>query len=134
MATYTVQFQVVDGWEKAPTADELTHQDVAAVGVDSQDNVYLHTRYGDRVMVYDKDGNFLRAWGDGVFGNAHGITIGPDDSVYCVDNKDHVVRKFTTDGELLQTLGTPGVASDTGYHTTGKPAVHHNETVVRAAG
>ena len=96
--------------------------------------MYLHTRHADRVIVYDSEGNFLSAWGDGVFGNAHGITIGPDDSVYCTDNRDHVVRKFTPDGQLLLTLGRPGVKSDTGYDTTGKPAVHHNETVVRAAG
>lgn len=135
MTTSTVQFQVVENWEKAPADPHLAHRDVAAVGVDSRDRVYLHTRHGDRVMVYDRDGNFLAAWGDGVFGNAHGITIGPDDSVYCVDNRDHVVRKFTPDGELLMTLGTPGVASDTGYDPRRpNPRIHHNETVERAAG
>lgn len=135
MTTSTLNFRVVDGWEKAPDSENLAHLDVAAVAVDSQDRVYLHTRHGDRVMVYDRDGNFLSAWGDGVFGNAHGITIGPDDAVYCTDNRDHVVRKFTLDGQLLMTLGTLGVATDTGYNPRRpNPAVHHNETVERAAG
>jgi streptogramin lyase len=135
MTTTSLEFDVVLGWEKTPDRPELAHKDVAAVGVDSQDRVYLHTRHGDRVMVFDRDGNFLSAWGDGVFGNAHGITIGPDDSVYCVDNRDHVVRKFTPDGTLLMTLGTPGQASDTGYNPRRpNPALHHNETVERAAG
>jgi DNA-binding beta-propeller fold protein YncE len=132
VATSTVNFRVVEGWEKKP--DHLQHEDVAAVATDSQGRVYLHTRHADRVIVYDSEGNYLSSWGDGVFGNAHGITIGPDDSVYCTDNRDHVVRKFTPDGQLLLTLGTPGVKSDTGYDTTGKPAIHHNETVARAAG
>jgi sugar lactone lactonase YvrE len=45
----------------------------------------------------------------------HGITIGPDDSVYIVDDGDHTVRKFTPEGEQLMVIGTPGVPSDTGY-------------------
>lgn len=134
MTTGTLQFQVVEDWEKAPA--EYPHRDVAAVATDSQDRVYLHTRYSDRVMVYEPDGTFLYAWGDGVFNNAHGITIGPDDAVYCTDNRDHVVRKFTTDGKLLLTLGTPGVASDTGYapQRGGAAKIHHNETIQRVAG
>ena len=121
MTTTQVEFQVIDGWEKTPDDAKLKHEDVAAVAVDSQDRVYLHTRNGDRVMVFEPDGKFIGAWGDGVFGNAHGITIGPDDSLYCTDNKDHVVRKFTPEGKLLMTFGTPGQNSDTGYDTTGKP-------------
>src|SRR3712207_8665255 len=46
---------------------------------------------------------------------SHGITITPDDTVYCADDTDHTVRVFTTDGTLVQTLGTPNQPSDTGY-------------------
>jgi DNA-binding beta-propeller fold protein YncE len=113
MATSTLEFQVVENWQQAPP-EQFSHRDVAAVGVDSRDRVYLHTRHGDRVLVYDRDGTFLHAWGDGVFGNAHGITIGPDDAVYCTDDRDHTVRKFTPDGRLLLTLGVSGRPSDTG--------------------
>jgi DNA-binding beta-propeller fold protein YncE len=45
----------------------------------------------------------------------HGITIGPDDAVYCVDDGGHSVRKFTPDGKLLQTIGPAGTPSDSGY-------------------
>ena len=69
------------------------------------------------MIVFDSDGNVLRTWGDGIFTNPHGVTIGPDDSVYCVDNGDHTVRKFTPDGHLLMTLGiahqpTPMMSGD----------------------
>ena len=57
------------------------------------------------MIVFDPEGNVLRTWGDGIFANPHGVTIGPDDSVYCVDNFDHTVRKFTPEGKLLMTLG-----------------------------
>ena len=92
---------------------------MAAVAVDSQDRVYLFTRGDAAVLVYERDGRFVRSWRDAGFTErTHGITIGPDDSVYCVDDADHSVRAFTTDGAPLLTLGTRGHPSDTGYDGT----------------
>ena len=119
-------------WEQRPEA--ITHRDVAGVAVDSADNVYLFTRFDHQVLVYSPEGKFLRAWGAGTFTNAHNIRIGPDGAVYCVDNGDHSVRKFTPDGELLLTLGVPGTPSQTGYRTDLPVRIHNVETVARPAG
>src|SRR5207247_933317 len=60
------------------------------------------------VVVFDRDGNLLRTFGEGVFSDRpHGIHTGPDDSVYCVDDGLHTIQKFTLDGKLLMTLGSP---------------------------
>ncbi len=135
MATGSIEFELVPDWEQKP--EDITHGDVAGVTVDAEGRVYLHTRHDDQTLVYDGDGNFIQAWGKGVFGNAHGITAAPDGSIYCVDNRDSVVRKFSADGEHLATMGTPGEPSDTGYGQrtgTGPAAIHHNETIQRVAG
>ena len=100
----TFTFEVVEGWAKLPQG--WSFKECPDVAVDSKDRVYAFTRGEHGVIVFDRDGNFLSSWGEGVFGNAHGICIGPDDTVYCVDNGDHTVRKFSTAGELLMTLGT----------------------------
>lgn len=114
-----LRYAVVKGWEQLPKG--YKHRSVADVAVDSRDRIYLFTRDDNRVLVYERDGTFVTAWGDGRFlGRAHGITIGPDDSVYCVNDLDHTVRKFTPGGELLMTLGTVGVPSDTGYDRSRK--------------
>ena len=42
---------------------------------------------------------------------AHGVTIGPDESIYCTDDGDHTVRKCTYDGKVLLELGVPGQAA-----------------------
>lgn len=128
----SVRFELVPDWEKCPEGDEYSHQDVAAVACDSQDRVYLHTRKGDRVMVYDEHGNFLSKWGDGVFKRAHGLTI-HGDRVYATDDMDSVVRVFDLDGNFLWMLGEPGKLSDTGYQERAPIAIHHNEFVKRAA-
>ena len=93
MAMTTIDYEVADRWEQAPAG--ITHKDVSAVGVDSRDRVYIATRYPDIVIVYERDGTFVTSWGEGIFKNTHGITIGPDDTVWVTDNRDHVVRKLS---------------------------------------
>ena len=101
-------------WERLPPG--FAHPDVAAVAVDSHDNVYAFCRAKHPVLVYDRAGRFLRSWGEGVFTmRTHGITVGPDDSVYCVDDAGHSVRRFAPDGTPLQTIGPVGQPSDSGY-------------------
>lgn len=107
------QYQVVDNWAKRPRCWPFT--DVAGVGVDSRDKVYVFTRSPHPVMVFDKDGNFIRSWGEGIFARPHGVFVDSDDSIWCTDDMNHTVRKFDTNGNLLLTLGIPGVYSDTGY-------------------
>jgi hypothetical protein len=107
-------YAVVEGWEHLPAG--FTHDDVVGIGIDSGDRVYLLTRGPARVIVYERDGAFVGSWGEGLFTErTHGLTIGPDDTVHVVDEGNEVVYVCSTDGQVRQTIGTPGVASDTGY-------------------
>ena len=109
------KFEVVEGWGKLPEGLQLGG-DIPGVATDSRDRVYVFNRSKHPVVVYESDGRFLGTWGENVFlGRPHGITITPDDVVWCTDDRDHTVRKFTLDGKLLQTLGTPNKPSDSGY-------------------
>lgn len=108
------RYEVVPDWERLP--DGFHHDDVAGVSVDSRDHVYLLTRREARVIVYAPDGTFTRAWGEGFFSpRTHGLTVAPDDTVYCVDDGRHVVYHFSPKGELLRALGSLDTASQTGY-------------------
>lgn len=115
-------FKVIEGWEKLPAG--YVHKDVDGVATDSKDNVFLMTRKDARIIVYDRDGNFIRSWGEGIFTQrTHGIAIDSDDMVYTVDDGDHTVRKFTPDGKQVMMIGTPGKASDTGYDGKKKDSI-----------
>lgn len=105
-------YKANDRWAKVPEGWSWT--EVSGVATDSQDRVFVFNRGDHPVMVFSPEGEFLTSWGEGVFRRAHGITIGPDDSVYCTDDLDHTVKKFTADGRLLMTLGTSGKPSATG--------------------
>jgi DNA-binding beta-propeller fold protein YncE len=100
------RYEAVDGFFKRPR--KWTFVEVADVDVDIDDNVYVFTRSPHPVMIFDKQGKFLDAWGETsehFFTSPHGLSVGPDGSIYTADNGDHTVRKWTKDGHLLMTLG-----------------------------
>lgn len=103
-ANYT--YEVVENWAKLP--EGWSFKEVASVGVDANDNVYAFNRGAHPMMVFDRHGNFLRSWGEGIFPRAHGITVSPDETLFCTDDGDHTVRKCTLDGKVLFTLGVSG--------------------------
>jgi DNA-binding beta-propeller fold protein YncE len=126
MPPQTIDYRVQDRWPQA--APERKWAEVAAVATDSRDRVFVFAREPHAVLIFDQSGKFLATWGDGLFKRPHGICIAPDDAVWCTDDADHTVRKFTPDGRLLLTLGTSGQPSDTGATSV------DYRTVRRAAG
>jgi DNA-binding beta-propeller fold protein YncE len=102
-------FRPQPDWAKIPA--EIVLGDVAGIAVDQRDRVYLFNRGEHPVVVLDRAGHYLTSWGHGQFVNAHGASIGPDDSLYLTDNGNHTVRKFTLDGKLLLCIGEPGKPS-----------------------
>ncbi len=104
---YTYEVEV--NWEKLPPG--YSWREVAGVATDTKGNVYAFNRGDHPMIVFDKSGKFLKSWGEGVFNRAHGVTRGPDDTLYCTDDGDHTVRQCTLDGKVLMTIGVPGKPS-----------------------
>ena len=109
-------YEVVADWEKLP--DSVGWRETAGVITDSDDNVYVFSRGDHPMVVFDKDGNFIKTWGEGVFSRAHGVSVGPDNTLYCTDDGDHTVRQCTLDGEVLMTIGVPNQPAEA---HSGKP-------------
>ena len=82
----------------------------------------------DPIIKYDQEGNILTSFGAGMFVWPHGIHVDEEGNVWVTDargateselqqypawrDKGHAVYKFSPTGELLMTLGTPGVPGD----------------------
>ena len=105
-------YEVDQDWGRLPEGYEFNQ--VAGVAVDKEDNVYLYNRSEHQVMIFKKNGDFLKSW-DVKFSNPHGMHIGPDGNFYFADRDAHVVLKYSPDQTLLLTLGTYNVESNTGY-------------------
>lgn len=106
-------FEVVEGWGSFPA--DLGFSEVASVSVGSRDRAYLLTRKEPYIIVMERDGSFVKSWGHDILSfRPHGITVGPNDTVYCVDEAHQLVYVFSSEGVLLDSFGT-GEPSDTGH-------------------
>ncbi|MBM3875682.1 MAG: hypothetical protein FJ386_03060 [Verrucomicrobia bacterium] len=102
----TPYYEVDATWPERPANMPWGH--VPGIAVDKHDHVYVFTRTNPPVQVYTAAGKFVRAWGSGVISNAHHLKIDREGHVWITDIGFHVVRKFTPDGQMLLSIGTPG--------------------------
>lgn len=97
------RYEIIDDWARLPEGWVL--QEVAGIGTDAEDNVFLFTRGTHPVIKLDRDGTVLDSWGQGLFVRPHGLQMAPDGTIFLTDEQDHTVRQFTTDGRLLMQVG-----------------------------
>ena len=122
------KYEVVEDWGTLPSGYELIQ--VAGVAVDSDDRVYAFNRSDHKMVVFESDGTFIKAWEE-TFKVPHGIRIGPDGNIYLADQGSHLVLKYAPDETLILSLGNPDQPSDTGKRGDGflveKPAGPFNQ-------
>jgi DNA-binding beta-propeller fold protein YncE len=118
-----LRYSADTNWCRLPEGEELG--EVIGIATDSKDRVFLFTRTPNRLRVFDREGNYLYSWDEGLFVRPHGILIAPDDTVYLTDDNGHAVRQFAPDGRLLLTLGVSGQPSDTGATTPDYRTIKH---------
>ncbi len=84
----------------------------------------------DSMLLFDTSGNLLRSFGAGMILWPHGLHVDRDGNVWVTDavgfgveadHRGHTVLKFSPEGELLMTLGKPGVAGE-GHDTFRQPS------------
>jgi len=85
----------------------------------------------DPMLRFTAEGELVASFGAGMILWPHGMYVDADNNVWVADavgfgqnprpEMGHVVLKFSPEGELLMTLGKPGVAGD-GHDTFNKPS------------
>lgn len=115
------KYRVIAGWAKLP--DGWSFKEVGGVGVDDKDNVYVLNRGEHPMIVFDRQGNFLRSWGEGHYPRPHGVHMAPDHTMFLTDDGGHFVRKVSLDSKVLLELG---VSRQTGafYERRAVPPLH----------
>ncbi|HYM18924.1 MAG TPA: peptidyl-alpha-hydroxyglycine alpha-amidating lyase family protein [Micropepsaceae bacterium] len=70
----------------------------------------------DPIQKFDASGKLVKSFGAGMFNYPHALYVDAQDNIWVSDGrtknngKGHTVMKFSSDGKLLMTLGTPGEA------------------------
>ena len=107
MRVDSASFELVPGWGSGDSGFEFGI--VSGQATDSGNRLYVVDREPDPgIVVMESDGTFVAKLGAGLLKLPHDIFIDETDRMLVTDLKDHVVHICTTDGELLQTIGTPG--------------------------
>ena len=131
-------YRAVDGWAQLPDGRKMGA--VGGVTVDrAGEHIWAvvrcyqtdwPARFGnecldsdlDPILEFDLEGQVVASFGSGMFIWPHGIDVDQDGNVWVTDavsaartpegTRGHQVIKFSPDGEVLMTLGTPGVPGD----------------------
>ena len=124
-------YRTIDGWAVLPTGRMWGSTGGVDMDRDGQ-HIWVAERCGgnscagldlDPVLKFDENGNLVKSFGGGLMIQPHGLHVDPDGNVWVTDaqgpdgedpqreGKGHIVLKFSADGELLMTLGTPGVGA-----------------------
>ena len=90
--------------------------DVGSIAIDSQDNVYVGSTYGNWVRKYNSGASLVTQWGGagtgpGQFSAPGGIAIDSLDNVYTIESgygTNNRVQKFTSDGTFITQWGSDG--------------------------
>ena len=92
-----------------PPEDGLFRQ-VTDVAWDTADNTYISDGYiNSRVAKVDKDGNWLKSWGEpgtkpGQFDTPHSIAVDEQGNVYVADRGNHRIQVFDGNGKFLRQI------------------------------
>lgn len=81
---------------------------MSAVAVDAKDNIYVLHRGTPPLLAFDSAGKYRAGWGKGLFKVPHGLRVDGAGNVWTTDNGNHLLRKFSPDGKLLQSVGEAG--------------------------
>jgi DNA-binding beta-propeller fold protein YncE len=123
VAQSSVQELTYSSVDLLKTPKDVYVGEVAGVGANSKGEIYVYTRTGhpyatlgdnrtfshggSRLFVFNRDGNFVREWGQDVYGfnAAIGLRVDPQDNIWTIDVAANQVVKFNADGSIGLVLG-----------------------------
>jgi len=83
---------------------------VTDIAFDSADDTFISDGYiNSRVAKVDKDGNWIKSWGDrgdgpGQFNTPHSIATDNNGNVYVADRGNHRIQVFDSDGNFKRQM------------------------------
>jgi sugar lactone lactonase YvrE len=122
-------YRAVDNWPQLPQGRVWG----MAIGLDIDrdgKSVWIFDRCGAKtctgsqvapIQKFDASGKLVTSFGAGMFNFPHGLFVDRDNNIWVSDGKGdggkgHTVIKFSPTGQVLMTLGTPGVPGNDEHH------------------
>jgi sugar lactone lactonase YvrE len=90
----------------------LEFDQVASADIDADGHLFVLHRGAEPFLEFNRDGHFVRAFGQGLFERAHSLTIDDDGFFWVSDVSKQVVMKLDRDAQVLLTLGEAGQSGE----------------------
>ena len=108
-------YHLVENWAQLPPG--IAWGGVISVDPLPDGNILVFHRSEPPLLVFNQSGKLVKSFGDGMFVQAHGLTVDREGFIWATDaqgrnGKGQQVFKFSPDGKVLMTLGTAGVAGE----------------------
>jgi DNA-binding beta-propeller fold protein YncE len=84
----------------------------SSVATTSKGHLLVFNRGPYPLLEFDRNGAFVRAFGEGRYVRPHGMRLDADDNIWTTDVAAHTVTKMSLGGEVLLVLGVSGQAGD----------------------
>ncbi|MCE2612350.1 peptidyl-alpha-hydroxyglycine alpha-amidating lyase family protein [Flavobacteriaceae bacterium D16] len=122
-------YVLLEDWPKIP--EDLVLGNPTGLGIDSENNILVFhraSRVWQEPMPEDKiqentiltinkqTGEILKNWGADLFIMPHGLEVDKDNNIWVTDVALHQIFKFSSEGNLLLTLGEAKVAGNDAEH------------------
>ena len=106
-------YHEVANWPTLPAGAKWAG--VISVDPASNGDIWVFHRSDPPILRFDQSGKVVKSFGEGLFVQAHGMTVDRDGNVWVTDaqmrdGRGNQVFKFSPEGKLLMTLGKAGVA------------------------
>ena len=138
-------YRIVDGWAKLPPGRAMGAVGKVVIDPDGRhvwaivrcDRLEDPSRFGDEcrdsktdpVIRFNPEGKAVKSFGGGMFIWPHGLDVDRDGNVWVTDavaenrtpkgdKRGQIVVKFSPEGKVLKTLGTPGQSGSGSDHFT----------------
>jgi hypothetical protein len=109
-------YRLVENWAPLPNGEAWG--EVTGVEIDRAGTILALRRSNPPVIEIDRAGKVLKTWGGQMFVWPHGFRVDADGNLWITDGrgaegKGQQVFKLSREGQVLLTLGTPGVGGAT---------------------
>jgi DNA-binding beta-propeller fold protein YncE len=84
----------------------------SSVAIVNGDHLLIFNRGDHPLVEVDRDGQFVRSFGEGLYGRPHGMRVDPQGNIWTTDVAGHTVTKMSPGRDILMVLGTKGQAGD----------------------
>jgi len=106
------KYEWVRNWLQLPEKQDQLGNTHGGIVVDAQGQIYVNTDTTKAIMVYGKDGKFLRSFGEEFANGVHGMLLAKDEAdgkeyLYLVHTNKNEACKLALDGKVLWTIPWP---------------------------